>query len=44
MKKNHLRDIDSGIDKLNVWFVINTIATVVTALLAFIIAIINLMK
>ncbi len=34
-----LKEIDKGVDSLNVWFIINTAATIITGLAAIILAI-----
>lgn len=49
MKKNnkeiqHLKEIDQGVDKLNVWFVINTLATIITGVAAVVLAILAYLK
>ena len=33
-----LKEIDKGVDRLNVWFIVNTVATIVTGLAAIILA------
>ena len=33
-----LKEIDKGVDSLNIWFIINTVATIVTGLAAAILA------
>lgn len=33
-----LKEIDKGVDRLNVWFIVNTIATILTGLVAIILA------
>lgn len=40
----HLGEIDRGVDKLNVWFIVNTIATILTGLAAVFLAILGLLK
>jgi len=41
---HHLKEIDKGIDRLNVWFVVNTLATIITGIAAVILAFLMYLK
>ena len=43
-KQNHLKEIDKGVDTLNVWFMINTIFTIISGVALLVLAILAYFK
>lgn len=42
--ETHLKEIDKGIDKLNFWFIVNTIFTVLSGLALLVLTILEFFK